>query len=661
MDTVDYPIPLTRVQDSFAAYPSRAPITEGRRVTVSGDRLRAGAEDLRLFGVNVGPSDLDHRGAFQFLASLGVNAIRVNLPFRVYGPDGDPARPGVAPLELPSQVLDRLCKQQQLCEEEGIYILLRDLALGLGEPYYSAEDAAAFGIRNTRDSCVLGLWHPGVRALVMERLKRLMQHENPYTKRPFGASPALLGIQLTNEVGWFLAEPQRDGGLIMSRWRRATARTRERISEAIGVEGDLLTLDGQERVMRLAGASKEAHVEARDLLRSLLGSKRPLLVADSAPMAGPAAFEAFQPCDAYGWNVYPAFGDPGEVNGPILPYDLSREPILDRLQVRLADKPTLITEIGAKLAPGGFSRLIADVTVRCARFGYAGLFFHEMYRPLFGPESRLPRFLESRAPQYNFDMSTDPGALVAFQACAPIFRKRLVPGAPRTIRVRDAARSLVGVVLSRGRRLEDIHELAYDLAPNFKVQLGSLGVVVLLQPSASRSVVSSDGSDRSDRSDGSDGSDGSDSSGCVQPRHVRCGDVEIEWETFPSEPERDCLLIRVPWADGRALIVVVGRSMPTPAEQTLRAGMARLSGLRKYTWPDPRTGYGEKQVVRRPLGPDARIRGRVYVVEPSGGRGREVEIADPTSCYLPTSGIRFLEVEASTEAASCRAAAPSGR
>jgi|GEM_PF-5096419 len=650
MDTVDYPIPLTRAQDSFAAYPSRAPITEARRVTVSGDRLRAGAEDLRLFGVNVSPSDLDHRGAFQFLASLGVNGIRVNLPFRVWGPDGEPARPGVAPLELPRAVLDRLCKQQQLCEEEGIYILLRDLALGLGEPYYSAEDAAAFGIGNTRDSCVLGLWHPGVRALVMERLKRLMQHENPYTKRPFGASPALLGIQLTNEVGWFLAEPQREDGLIASRLRRATARARERISQAIGVDEDLLSLDAQERVMRLAGAYKEAHAEARDLLRSLLGSKRPLLVADSAPMAGPATFEAFQPCDAYGWNVYPAFGDPGEVNGPVLPYDLSREPILDRLQVRLADKPTLITEIGAKLAPGGFSRLIADVTVRCARFGYAGLFFHEMYRPLFGPDSRLPRFLESRAPQYNFDMSTDPGALLAFQACSPIFRKGLIPLAPRTFRVRDAARSLVGVVLSRGRRLEDIHELAYDLAPEFKSLLGSLDVRVLLH---------SDRSGRSDRSDGSDRSDRSD--GCVQPRHVRCGDVEIDWETFPSDPERDCLLIRVPWADGRALIVVVGRSMPTPAEQTFRAGMARLSGLRKYTWPDPRTGYGEKQVVRRPLGPDVRIRGRLHVVEPSGGRGPEVEVADPTSFHLPTSGIRFMDIEPSTEAASCRGAAPSGR
>lgn len=645
MDTVDYPIPLTRAQDSFAAYPSRAPITEARRVTVSGDRLRAGAEDLRLFGVNVGPSDLDHRGAFQFLASLGVNGIRVNLPFRVWGPDGEPARPGVAPLELPRAVLDRLCKQQQLCEEAGIYILLRDLALGLGEPYYSAEDAAAFGIGNTRDSCVLGLWHPGVRALVMERLKRLMQHENPYTKRPFGASPALLGIQLTNEVGWFLAEPQRENGLVASRLRRATARTRERLSEAVGIEGDVLRLDPQERLMRLAASNKEAHAEARDLLRSLLGSKRPLLVADSAPMAGPAAFEAFQPCDAYGWNIYPAFGDPGDVNGPVLPYDLSREPILDRLQVRLADKPTLITEVGAKLAPGGFSRLIADVTVRCARFGYAGLFFHEMYRPLFGPDSRLPRFLESRAPQYNFDMSTDPGALVAFQACSPIFRRGLIPLAPRTFRIREAARALVGVVISRGRRLEDIHELANDVAPAFKSLFGSLDVMALFQPS-----------DRSDRSDRSDGWDG-----CVQPRHVRCGDVEIDWETFPSDPERDCLLIRVPWADGRVLIVVVGRSMPTPAEQTFRAGMARLSGLRKYTWPDPRTGYGEKQVVRRPVGPDVRIRGRLYVVEPSGGRGPEVEVADPTSFHLPTSGIRFMDIEPSTEAASSLSDAASGR
>jgi hypothetical protein len=645
MDTVDYPIPLTRAQDSFAAYPARAPITEARRVTVNGDRLRAGAEDLRLFGVNIGPSDLDHRGAFQFLASLGVNAIRVNLPFRVWGPDGEPARPGVAPLELPRAVLDRLCKQQQLCEEEGIYILLRDLALGLGEPYYSAEDAAAFGIGNTRDSCVLGLWHPGVRTLVMERLKRLMQHENPYTKRPFGASPALLGIQLTNEVGWFLAEPQRENGLVASRLRRATARTRERLSEALGIEGDMLRLDPRERVMRLAASNKEAHTEARDLLRSLLGSKRPLLVADSAPMAGPAAFEAFQPCDAYGWNVYPAFGDPGEVNGPILPYDLSREPILDRLQVRLGDKPTLITEVGAKLAPGGFSRLIADVTVRCARFGYAGLFFHEMYRPLFGPDSRLPRFLESRAPQYNFDMSTDPGALVALQACAPIFRRGLIPLAPRTFRIRDTARSLVGVVVSRGRRLEDIHELAYDLEPEFKTLLGSLEVMVLLQPS-----------DRSDRSGGSGGSDG-----CVQPRHVRCGDVEIEWETYPQDPERDSLLIRVPWGNGRWLIVAVGRSMPTPAEQTFRAGMARLTGLRKYTWPDPRTGYGEKQVVRRPVGPDTRIRGRLYFVEPSGSRGREVEVTDPTSFYLPTSGVRFMDIETSTEAASWRGSAPSGR
>ena len=617
--------------------------------------MRAGADDLRLYGVNIGPSDLDHRGAFQFLASMGVNAIRVNLPFRVWGPDGHPARPGVAPTELPSPILDRLSRQQQICEEEGIYILLRDFALGLGEPYYSAEDAAAFGIGNTRDSCVLGLWHPGVRALVLERLKRLMQHENPYTKRPFGASPALLGIQLTNEVGWFLAEPQQENGLIASRLRRASARSRGRISEALDIEGDVLRLHAQERVMRLAVAYKGAHAEARDLLRSLLGSKRPLLVADSAPMAGPAAFEAFQPCDAYGWNVYPAFGDPGDVNGPILPYDLSREPILDRLGVRLADKPTLITEIGAKLAPGGFSRLIADVAVRSTRFGYAGLFFHEMYRPLFGPDSRLPRFLESRAPQYNFDMSTDPGALVAFQACAPLFRKGLVPLAPRTIRIQDAVPSLIGVAVSRGRRLEDIHELAYDLAPEYKPSVGSLDVMVLIRPSAlpietssisdrrlpaspnsaSRRVVSSEQSGRS--------------GGCVQPRHVRCGEVEIDWDTVPSNPEQDCLLIRVPWAQGRTLIVVVGRSMPTPAEQTFRAGMARLSGLRRYTWPDPRTGYGEKQVVRRPLGPDTRIRGRLYVVKPSGNRGREVEVADPTSFHLPTAGIRFMDITAQTE------------
>lgn len=633
MDTVDYPIPLTRPQDGFAAYPVRAPITEARRVTVSGDRLRAGSDDLRLFGVNIGPSDLDHHGALQFLATLGVNAIRVNLPYRVWGPDGEPARPGIAPLELPSAIFDRFCKQQQFCEQEGIYILLRDLALGLSEPYYSAEDAAAFGIGNTRDSCILGLWHPGVRRLVMERLKRLVGRENPYTKRPFGASPALLGIQLTNEVGWFLAEPQRDSGLIPSRWRRATARSRESLTEALGAERDLLSLDPQERVMRLAIACKEAHEEARDLLRSLLGAKRPLIVADSAPMAGPAAFEAFQTCDAYGWNVYPAFGDTGDVNGPILPYDLSREPILDRLQVRLADKPTLITEIGAKLAPGGFSRLIADVTVRCTRFGYAGIFFHEMFRPLFGPDSRLPRFLESRAPQYNFDMSTDPGALVAVQACAPIFRKRLVPSAPRTFRIRDSSHSLVGLAVSRGRRLEDIHELAYDVVPEYKALVGSLDVSILLQPAALRIVTRDNASDV----------------GTVQLRHVRCGELEIEWDTFPSDPERDCLLIRVPWDDRKWLIVVVGRSMPTPAEQTFQGGMARLAGLRKYPWPDPRTGYGEKQVVRRPTGPDTRIRGILHVVEPSGRRGRQVEVNDATSFHLPTTSIRFMDIMPASE------------
>ncbi|MER3462802.1 MAG: hypothetical protein C4342_07460 [Armatimonadota bacterium] len=77
--------------------------------------------------------------------------------------------------------------------------------------------------------------------------------------------------------------------------------------------------------------------------------------------------------------------------------------------------------------------------------------------------------------------------------------------------------------------------------------------------------------------------------------------------------------------------------------------MARLSGLRRYTWPDPRTGYGEKQVVRRPLGPDTRIRGRLYVVKPSGNRGREVEVADPTSFHLPTAGIRFMDITAQTE------------
>lgn len=634
MDTVDYPIPLTRAQDAFGAYPLRAAITEGRRVTISGDRLRAGGDDLRLFGVNVGPSDLDHRGALQFLASLGVNAIRVNLPFRIWGADGQPARPASAPLDLPNDVLDRLCRQQHVCEQEGIYVLLRDLALGLGEPFYPSEDAAAFGIGNTRDSCILGLWHPGVRALVMERLKRLVRHENPYTKRPFGASPALLGIQLTNEVGWFLAEPQRDGGLIMSRWRRATARSRERLTDALGTEADLALLDPHERVMRLAGVCKEAHAEARDLLRSLLGSKRPLLVADSAPMAGPAAFEAFQPCDAYGWNVYPAFGDPGDVNGPILPYDLSHEPILDRLQVRLGDKPTLITEIGAKLAPGGFSRLIADVTVRCSRFGYAGVFFHEMYRPLFGRDSRLPRFLESRAPQYNFDLSTDPGALVALQACAPVFRKQLVPVAPRTFRIRDMARSLIGTAVSRGRRLEDIHELSYDLAPEYKTLVGALDVMVVLLAGGSRSVSRDTAAE----------------DGTVQPRHVRCGELEIEWETLPSNPERDSLLLRVPWDSERALIVVVGRSMPTPAEQTFRGGIATLSGLHTYAWPDPRTGYGEKQVVRRPVGPDTRIRGCLFVVEPSGGRGAKVEVVDPTSFHLPTSGIRFMDVLSVSEA-----------
>jgi hypothetical protein len=628
MEYVDYPIPLLKAQDPFGAVRLNQPIEERHRVIPSGDRFRADGKDVLLFGVNIGPSDLCERGAFQFLASLGINAIRVNLPYREWGPDGNPKRPNRARVELPQPVFDHLCLQQSLCEESGIYVLLRDFGLGLSDPYYSTEDSRALSLPGQPDACVLALWHSGVLELILERVKKLLATENPYTKRPFGASPALLGIQLTNEVAWFLGEPQSERGRIGRALQQASETTLAKLAEALDTSvTSLQRADLGDRLALFAEGSRRSHAEALRVLQQELGTKRPLLIADSAPSAGPAAFRAFDPCDAYGWNLYPDFGDFGTVDGPVKPYDLSPEPNLDRLQARLGRKPTILTETGAKLAPGGYSRLIPDVTVRCLRYGYAGVLFHEMYRPLFGESSRLPRFLESRAPQYNFELSTDPGALCSLQACSVIFRKGAIPRAPRRFRLRGRPDAWMRTAVARGRRLEDLRDICCDLHPPLRNLLGDLDVEIVLDPATQEEVVE----DR--RSD----------AGTVDRRHVRCGDVEIEWIT-DSNPEQDALFLRVPLDGERTLLVVVGRSKPEPAEQRFSNGQARLTGLRKYPWPDPRTGYGTRQVVRRPLGPEVRIRGRLYRVGESGRQGDLVAIVDPTAAHLPTDGIRFMEI-----------------
>ncbi len=632
MEFVDYPIPLLKAQEPFGAIRLNQPIEERHRLIPSGDRFRADGKDVPLFGVNVGPSDVCERGAFAFLASLGINAIRVNLPYREYGPDGNPKRPTRARLDLPDPIFDRLCLQQSLCEQFGIYVLLRDFALGLSDPFFSSEDSRSLALPGQPDACALALWHPGVLALILERVKRLLTKENPYTKRPFGASPALLGIQITNEVAWFLGEPQSDRGRIGRAVGQASEATLGKLADALGTSvTSLRRQDPFDRLRLFAEGSKNAYADTLQLLQRELGTKRPLLVADSAPSAGPAAFVAFEPCDAYGWNLYPDFGDFGTVNGPIKPYDLSRETNLDRLQIRLGRKPTLLTETGAKLAPGGYSRLIADVTARCLRYGFAGLFFHEMYRPLFGEQSRLPRFLESRAPQYNFELSTDPGALCSLQACSAIFRSGAIPRAPRRFRLRDKPDSWMRLTVTRGRRLEDLREICYDIHPPLRALLGSLDVEIVFDPAEQKEVVE----------------DRRNSPGTVQVRHVRCGGVEIEWVT-DRDPEQDALFLRVPLDEERTLLVLVGRSKPDPAEQRFANGQASLTGLRKYPWPDPRTGYGTKQLVRRPLGPEVRIRGRLHRVGESGRQGDPVPIQDPTSAYLPLDGIRFMELPEAT-------------
>jgi hypothetical protein len=620
--------PLGR-QGELGRVELNAPITERLRVTVREDRFFAGGKDLPLFGVNLGWALIDERDAFEFLASIGVNAVRILGPYRQWGGDGEPVAPSEAAVKVSRGWFDRLCRQQKICEELGIYVVIRDLAEGLGPPYYPAEDSARYQAFGNKDACSLGLWHSGVRELVMKRLEWLMTEPNPRTGRPFGASPALLGVQLTNETSWFADDPHLDRSRAWRQIRGAPGRILEPLARAADIHPTTFReLPPEERLLSLARATGDAWNQALELLTAKLGDKRPLLIADNAPWAAPVASLAYSPCDAYGWNVYPDHGALPESQAYVKPLDLRPERMLDRFQVRLAGKPTLVTECGERLASGGQSRLVADATVRAATYGYAGILFHFIYKGLYGEKSGETSWLASRTPRENYDLGCDSGALCTVQACSLAFRGGMIPLSPRSVSVSAETREICATVVRKGRQLDDVVGLASDLAPGVALNPGSLSTTLLLQDGPRRVVEAANKS----------------FSGNIERGHVRCGYLEMDWGTYP-DPEEDWLYIRVPFKRSDSLIVLVGRTKPMgeAAEQKFENGVAKLSGLKTYSWPDPRTGYGQVLFVRKPIGPKIRLDGKLWYVGPDGTEGGLIDEGGKLEYTLPYLGVRFLE------------------
>lgn len=597
---------------------------------VSGDTLTTSdGKPLRLFGMNVGFGQLDQRGAFEFLSSMGVNIIRVIPPYRTWGKDGEPEISSSAPLELSKSSFQRLCLQQKICEELGIYILFRDFAQALAPPYYTSEDASKYPYAGRKDSSVLGFWHPGIRTLVIERLKRLVRTINPLTGKPFGASPAFLGVQLTNEAEWFASDVHTSWSRKWPMLKEAPERIINPLAKIVGVSpSQFRQAHPAQRLLYLAKVTNDAYTEAMKVLVAEMGNQRPLIIADNAPYAGAMALEAFKSCDVFGLNMYPDVGNHEDVNGPIKANDLRRERFLDRLQARLSNKPTLITEAGDKLAAGGFSRLIADMTVRCSRAGYSGIIFHEIFRGIYGDDSGKPKWLESRTPRFNFELQTDPGALVAFQACSIAFREGLIPPAPTTVKVSRSLSSWAELYASRRRQTEDMTGVVADVDVALARQIGAMSTSFMLALGDQRVLPTTRGLE---------------SGVTIEQGHLRTAGIEMDWSTN-SDSSEDWLYIRVPLRKQTDLIVVVGRSKPEPATQSFRSGHANLSGYKQYPWPDPRTGYGDKQVVRRPDGPRLRLEGAIFIVNPDGSRGLRVTVSDPSASFLPKEGIRFVEI-----------------
>lgn len=615
MELLDYPISPVAPQDGFCHPKLNRPLTDADRLRASGDRFVAGSRDVPLFGVNIGVL-LTDEGAFGFLASLGINFLRLNAPFREWSREGTIVVPARTPLDPPSSELADLFKMQFLCEKYGMYMMISDFNRGIGRDILSAEDADRFPTF-TPDASGLGVWHVQVRSVIIERIKRLLTTVNPHTRRRFGDSPSLLAIQPVNEVMWFAVD-------LESRNSRAWNRLRSIRSQVIASIGPLDATNPGDRMKVLARATNEAYRQVRHALEDF-GQSRPLLIADMATYAGGAAFTAFESCDAYGLNIYPDIGDHSDVNGPIKAFDLRREPYLDRLQARLGGKPTIITECGDKLAPGGNSRLIAEMTVRAGVGGYAAITFHNMYRGIYGEFSNDREHLASRAPLTNFELSTDPGAQCALQACSIIHRNRLIRGGEKRIVIERSSDDWITATANSGWQMHDLHRMAIVAAPSVTRELGrpETGIVLVL---ANQSR---------------DHTESARDPGTIQVGHVRVGFVEMDWHT-DRRPENDWLFIRVPMESKRRLIVLVGRSKPDPADQRFEGGRATLSGLVRYPWPDPRTGYGTRQLVRRPEGPEIIVSGRLYAVAADGKRGSRVDWPRNPGT-LPMRTIRFIE------------------
>lgn len=629
---MDYPIPLTEPQAGFGSVETAPPITEKRRLRTREDKLVADGREVPLFGVNLGASGITHSGAVRFLSSMGVNIVRVFVPFREWDASGQPAVPVAAAIELPQAKFDKLAKLQQLCEDSGVYMLLRDLAEGIGPPYYTAEDANRYQLYGSKDATFLGIWHPGVKTLVLKRLQALLAKGNPYTRKPFGASPSLMGIQLTNEAGWFAADPH----LSNKRWtvlQNLPTRMLEAMQPATDVgPSRFRRLEPAERLFALAKATAAAHREALDIIQRETGASRPLLVADNAPYAGPIALAAFEPCDVYGWNLYPDYRGIPEMDAPINAYDLRRENYLDKLQVRIGNKPTVITEMGERLASGGMSRLIADTTTRAATYGYAGIIFHSMYNGIYGDKSAEPAWLASRTPRNNFEIGSDPGALCALQACSQIFTNRFIDAAPSTLVLSAPIESWAVKVVARGFQLNQLQEIATEGQQALISRLGSLSLSIVLMQGNTNYTENTN----------------KNFSGNIEQGHVRANGAEIDWGTFP-DANNDWLFIRVPLRNRINLIVLVGRSKPEPASQIFENGIAKLGGFKTYSWPDPRTGYGTKEVVRRPDGPMITLHGTLHYIDPDGKDGGIATVGSNTQTLLPNDGIRFAEVLRSAE------------
>lgn len=615
MELLDYPIPATAPQDGYCHPKLNRPLEANDRLRVSGDRFVTGPRDVPLFGVNIGVV-LTDEGAFGFLASLGINFLRLGAPFREWSREGTVVVPNRTPLDMPNRDLADLFKMQSLCEKYGMYLMISDFNRGIGRDVVSAEDADRFPTFSP-DASGLGLWHPQLRSVIIERINRLLTAANPHTRKPFGDSPSLLAIQPVNEVMWFAAD-------LESRDSRTWSKLQSASSQVKAFLGQLIESHPADRMRSLARATNEAYKEIRRALEEF-GANRPLLVADMATYAGGAAFTAFESCDAYAVNIYPDIGDHGDVNGPVKAFDLRPELYLDRLTARLGGKPTIITECGDKLAPGGNSRLIAEMAVRACVGGYAGIAFHNMYRGIYGEFSNSREHLASRAPLTNFELSTDPAAQCALQACSVIHRNRLIRGGEKRIVIERTANDWISSTASPGRQMHELHRLAASVSSAASREILKPEIAIVLAPAKqSRERVET-----------------ARDAGTIQRGHVRVGFVEIDWHT-ERRPENDWLFIRVPFESKRRLIVLVGRSKPDPADQRFLNGAATLSGLVRFHWPDPRTGYGTRQLVRRPEGPEIVVAGALFSVRADGKRGSRVTTARNPST-LPMTTIRFME------------------